>query len=269
MNLKTRLIEMIKNDTFPNDVDYDAFSDELKEALKSTDGNLRDRLALNTFCELITSGKISDDKCRMLFRELISENYLLCGLGKECDDSVFARSFSTYPISSILEYNRQSERRILTDDDIKSVFAAAIKYVREEIDMRDFVDGKGWADSIGHGADFLASLAEDSALGANEHRLMLDTIRDKVCIDYVNHAHAVFRLAGAASEILIKGLLSESEFANWVAAFFKQEKASDDAKDTRLAYNKSEFFVGLYGRIKTPLPNLYPYAFDAFIDLIK
>ena len=49
----------------------------------------------------------------------------------------------------------------------------------------------------------------------------------------------------------------------------KSEKTADIAKDTRLASNKSEFFLSLSNRIKTPLPNLYLYAFNAFIDLLE
>jgi len=269
MDLKQRLIEIVKNDyDFPIELDANTFVDEVKEALKSTDGNLRDRLALNVICNLIENGKLSDDKCRLLLQELISDKYLLCGLGEECGDSVFGRSFSTYPISSILEYNRQVKRRILTDEDIKDVFTAAIKYVQEENDLRGFVDDKGWADSIGHGADFLASLAEDSALGSKELSIVLDVIRDKVCIDYACHGATVFRLAAAASEVLKRKLIGEQEFASWTASFLKYENSGDYMKDMRLAYNRSEFFMGLSGRIKERLPDFYPYALNAFFELI-
>jgi len=269
MDLKQKLIEFVKNDyIFPNDMDANVFVDEVKEALKSTDGNLRDRLALNVICKLIEDGKLSDDKCCQLLQELISDKYLLCGLGEECDDSVFGRSFSTYPISAILAYNRQVERRILTDEDIKNVFTAAIKYVQEEKDLRGFVDDKGWADSIGHGADFLASLAEDPALSNKELNIMLDAIKDKICINHACHGATVFRLSAAVSEILKRELISEKEFSDWVASFLKYENSGDYMKDMRLAYNRSEFFVGLSGRLKEQSPDFYPYASNAFFELI-
>jgi len=268
--LKQRLIEIIKNDyAFPDDMDANVLADETKEALASTDGDLRDRLALGVLCSLISSGKLTDEKCRSLLHELISDEYLLCGLGKECDDSVFARSFSTYPISTILEHNRKVDRRILTDDETKNVLDAALKYMREENDLRGFVDDKGWANSIGHAADFFASLAEDPAFGHAELLTMLNTIRDKVCIDYACYGHDIFRLRSAVLAILKRGLISEQEFANWVAEFLKHEKTGDYMKDARLAANRSEFFWGLSHGLKKALPNFYPYTFNAYFEIIQ
>jgi len=269
-SLKKRLIEITKNNyQFSDSINVNSLADEMKEALTSTDGDLRDRLALEVFCNLIYSEKLSDEKCHSLLHELISDKYLLHGLGKECDDSVFSRSFSTYPISSIVRYNHKIGRRILTNDEIKNVLNAALKYLREENDLRDFVDAKGWANSIGHAADFLASLAEDSAFGHSELFAMLNTIRDKICINYACYGADIFRLADAVAAILKRGLISEEAFANWVASFLEYEKTGNYMNDARLASNRSEFFWGLSGRLKKQLPNFHSYAFNAYFKIIE
>ena len=268
--LKKRLIEITKNNyVFPDDMDVDSLADEMKEALKSTDGNLRDRLALEVFCNLIASGRLSGEKCRSLLHELISEQYLLNGLGKTCDDSVFGRSFSTYPVSSILEYNNKADEKFLTDAEVKDVLNAALKYLREENDFRGFVDDKGWADAIGHAADFYASLAENPVFGHAELMEMLNVIRDKVCTHYACHGDAIFRLSTAAANILKRELISEQDFANWVASFLEYEKTGDYMSDARLTANRSEFFWGISGRIKEQLPNFHSSTLNAFFELIE
>jgi len=268
--LKQLLIKIVKNDNaLPDGIDFDAFADELKETLTSTDGDLRDRLALGVFCNLISDGKLTDEKCHSLLHELISDKYLLCGLGKECDDTVFARSFSVYPLSAILEYNRKVDRRILTDDEVKKALDAAVRFMREENDLRDFVDDKGWANSIGHAADFFGYLAQDPAIGYAELSAMLNAIRDKICIDYACYGHDIFRLTAAATSILERKLVSEQEFADWVASFLKYTKIGDHMKDARLTANRSEFFWSLSYKLKEPLPDFRTYAFNAYFELIE
>ena len=106
------------------------------------------------FESLIESGKVSDEKCRLLLAKLISDKYLLCGLGEECDDSVFTRSFSVYYIGAIIEHNRKAGGRILDNDEVRNILCAALEYYSGEKDLRHFVEMKGWAHSAAHGADF-------------------------------------------------------------------------------------------------------------------
>jgi len=268
--LKQQLIEITKNNyVFPEGMDVNALADEMKDALTSPDGHLRDRLALEVFCKLIASKRLSGEKCHSLLHEFISDKYLLRGLGEECDDSVFGRAFCTYPISSILGYNREADSTFLTDDEIKNVLNAALKYLQEEKDFRYFVEAKGWADSIGHAADLFGALASEQVFGHDELLLMLNAIRDKICIDYVCHGANVFRLADSVQSIVSRELISEQEFLSWVRSFFDYKKIGDDIKDARITYNRSEFFWSLSNRLKEKYPSFRAYTFNAFFELIE
>lgn len=135
MNLKNRLIAYKKDDwKFPENIDADILADEIKEAFADTDGILRDRLALDGFDKLITSGKVSDEKCQNIFNELVSNKYLLNGLGKECDDSVFGRAFCGYGILTLLEYSSIIGEHMRLREPISSVIERGI------INEKEFAD---------------------------------------------------------------------------------------------------------------------------------
>ena len=270
MNLKNQLIEYMKNDwQFPADIDAEALADEMKEALASTDGILRDRLALDGFGKLISSGRVSDEKCRAIFDELVSDKYLLNGLGKECDDSVFGRAFSGYGIFDLFEYSEGKDDKIFTKDDIFQAFQAVLKCFNEEKDLRGFVDGKGWAHSIAHNADCLAGFAGDDKLGHSELMAILLAVKERICQGHSSIIGEHMRLREPVLSVLDRGVINEQEFADWIADICTYEKTGNAEEDVCKIMGRCEFMITLRGKIKEKHPNLFPYVFDAVIKLMK
>lgn len=269
-SLKKRLIEIMKNEwVFPDNIDAHALIDELKDALSSTDSDLRDRLALTGFCNLISSEKVSDAKLRSLHFELISDNYLLNGLGKERDDSVFGRGFLIYGAYEPMEYSRKANKMLFNDGEVKNFLDIALKCFKEEKDLRGWDEEKGWAHTAAHTCDVLGGLAEDNAIGHDELIAILYAIKDKVCIDYHSFGDEHGRFAEAIIQVLKRELISENEFSEWVTSFLKCERPDDSQKARRLMINISEFFWAMRWRFKKNYPNLYPYVLKTLVELLE
>jgi len=270
MNLKNQLIAHMKNDwQFSVDINADALADEMKEALASIDGILRDRLVLDGFAKLIASGKVSDEKCRVIFDELISDKYLLNGLGKECDDSIFGRAFSGYAISSLLDYSNGKDNKIFTKKDMLLAFHAVLKCFREEKDLRGFVYGKGWAHSIAHNADCLAGFAVDDNFGRDELLPVLSVIKEHVYRGHNSVIREYDRIQAPVLSMLERGIVSEKEFADWIADICVYERIGNVEEDTHLIMSRCEFMIFLRSDIKKKHPHLLCYVSDAIITLME
>ena len=270
MNLKNQLITYMKDDwNFPEDINADILADEMKEAVANPDGILRDRLSCSGFEKLILSGKVSDEKCRSIFNELISDKYLLNGLGKECDDSVFGRAFSGYGILTLLEYSEGRDNKIFTKGDTLRAFQAVIKCFSEEKDLRRFVDGKGWSHSVAHNADCLAGFASDNNLGYDEHMAILSAIKERVCQGHSSIIGEYTRLIEPVSSVIERGIISEQEFADWIASICVYTKTGNIDEDTCKIMGRCEFMITLHYGIKEKQPQLAGYVFDAIVKLME
>lgn len=269
--LKKRLIEIMKNNwLFPDDIDASALADEIKEALASTDSMLRDRLASTGFYHLVKSGRLSDEKCRSLLFDIISEKYMLKNLGMEYDDSVFGRGFYAYAAEEFISYNRAVNGRLLSDDEVRKVFAVMLKCFKEEKDLRDLDDVKGWAHTAAHIGDVLGSFAEDGAIGHDELVETLYAIKEKICVDYHCYRSDEWgRLADVVIKILERGVVNEKEFFDWTASFMKYGKTGNILTDGRLLHNRYHFFLNLNRMLEKNYPNLRPCVWEAIIELME
>jgi len=270
LQLKKRLIELMKNDwSFPDDMNGDAFADELKDALTSTDSTLRDRLAYIAFYKLVSGGKVSDEKCRTLYFELIGDKYLQLGLGLEHDDSVFGRAFLVYAAEEFISYNRAVDRRLFTDEEVCNFLDIVLKVFIRERDLRGWDVEKGWAHAVAHTGDVLGGIALDPAIGRDGLMAILNAIRDKVCIDHFRWtAGEEGRLAYAVQSVLSREEISESEFAQWIASF-AEIKADDPIRTRCLRLNRNEFFWHMYRTLKDSSPALHKYVWDACESAVK
>lgn len=242
MNLKTRLIACMKEDwKFPAHIDADTLAEEMKDALASPDGILRDRLVLDGFGILVMSKKVKSEKIRTIFEELVSDKFLLGGLGKEQDDSVFGRAFSGYGILSLLEYGKGS--MLFTKDDILRAYNAVLKCFREEKDLRGYVDGKGWAHSIAHNADCLAAFAADNNLGHDELIALLFAVKERVCQGHSKVISEYERLLKSVMSVLERGLITEQELAQWVNDICEYTITGNKEEDARNIMCRCEFMI--------------------------
>ena len=269
MSLKKRLVAYMKEDwRFPANIEADGLADEMKEAIGNPDGVLRDRLVLSGFCRLIASGRISDKKCRMLFDELVSDKYLLNGLGTECDDSVFGRAFSGYVIVELLNYNEEKKGEVFAKEDTLHAFWAVLKCFSDEKDLRGFVDGKGWAHSIAHNADCLAAFAGDGALEHDELMAILKAIKIRVhqCQGEIISEYG--RILEPVLSVLGRKIISEQNFLDWLTDTCFYERTGNPDEDARNIMARLEFAINLRSKLRENYPNLISYVLDETMTLI-
>ena len=123
--------------------------------IASTDGELRDDLVYTALCDIFEAETLQQGELEWVLAELVSDRYLFHGLGPADGDDVFRRSFSLLVIDAILE---TQPARHMPGRTLQQVWNAYRDYVTRENDLRGYVDGKGWAHSLAHGADVAYSL---------------------------------------------------------------------------------------------------------------
>lgn len=128
----------------------------------STDGELRDELIYRLFVKLISGDFLEKELLIKAVGEMVSDRYLFASIGEIDSDTVFTRSFSSLWLTALLW--KDKEQPFLEDDLRKYAFEKSAMYLVKERDIRGFVDGKGWAHSIAHGADLAAMAVNHSSL---------------------------------------------------------------------------------------------------------
>lgn len=158
MRLKTELKELDfehrKQINFKN---LDELIRNMTTHIGSTDPELRDNLIYSSFGKLIMGDYLNSDQLEYILETCLDGNHLFLRIGKKEDDSVFTRSFSSLVIALILEKDRQTE--FMPKGVVKNAIESSMTYLQKEKDARGYVEGKGWAHSIAHGADLLAASA--------------------------------------------------------------------------------------------------------------
>src|SRR5215213_8933286 len=147
---------------------------ELTTMLGDADPYLRDGIAYPTLATWVSDG-VYDDLLGGLGDGMAAG--LAVGLGEQGTDTVFRRSFSVLVLAACIE--RHNGHGAGTDDSmIRWGDRVAGWFVRER-DLRGYVDGKGWAHAVAHGADALGALAGAASFGPLELTVLLDVIADR------------------------------------------------------------------------------------------
>lgn len=146
-------LELQNLDTALQQENLDGLIDRMLDNIGSSDPELRDRLIFNTFGKLIFEDYLTTEQIEHILEVCL--NKLFLAIGQKENDSVFTRSFSALAIGLILEKDRQSQ--LLSEDHLSQAIEASIAYLKHEKDVRGYVDSKGWAHSVAHGADLIAT----------------------------------------------------------------------------------------------------------------
>lgn len=153
MPLKEELRKLDKQST----VEYtDELLGTMLTYIGSPDSELRDELICNLFYKGIPTGQISIAQQQWLVKEILEKNLVKIGIDEREGDLVFTRTFSLLVLALIVA--QDSQHHFMTDAQIESIFNLAAVYLRTEQDTRGYVDGKGWAHGVAHGADLLVSV---------------------------------------------------------------------------------------------------------------
>ncbi|OEC03504.1 hypothetical protein GY31_01865 [Lysinibacillus sphaericus] len=190
---------------------------EMVAHIGSTDGELRDHLIYRLFIDLLSDNFLSAQQLQGLFDTATSEDFLYANIGEQMTDSVFTRSFSALLVAGILA--KDSELLILNDTSLQSFFKKIGRYLLLENDTRGFVEGKGWAHSVAHGADLAAMTIKHPKFDLQHapsilHALKLVTWKDVV---FINDEEE--RLVNIIEALLARNY-SEEALSEWVEQVF-------------------------------------------------
>lgn len=216
----------------------------------STDYCLRDELIYSAFATwILDSHAMSQDQLHELLREVLGERHMFHGIGEQNTDSVFRRSFSVLLLPLFLITHRSQP--FLSPVEIAQVREKLLGYLRDEKDRRGFVDGKGWAHAIAHAADALDDLAQCVEIDEADLREMLVAIRSVVSIRDAVYTHGEDeRLVTATLAVMKRGLLSDSEIAQWIRDFADPVLGTDSMpQGIMIRANVKNFLQSLYFRL--------------------
>lgn len=198
----------------PSDRPLDDLTAELTTMLGSTDAEVRDGTAFPALATWIERG-VYDDLLVGLGDGMVAG--LSVGLGESGTDSVFRRSFSALILGVCIE--RDTRRHLVPGGKILEWGDRVATWFLRERDTRGWVDGKGWAHAIAHGADALGALGDSPHLAGAEHSVLLDVVAERL-VEQPGDAPLVAgepdRLAAAVMQILRRNTLGTDVLEPWV-----------------------------------------------------
>ncbi|WP_162297881.1 DUF2785 domain-containing protein [Halalkalibacillus sediminis] len=222
MNLKSEL-KKILSDQPTHIIDNETLIEKMLANIGSVDPELRDELIFSTFGKLIIEERLTHKQLEYILQKCL--NKLFVDIGTAEGDSVFARSFSALTIALILEKDR--EKQLLSDDLVERAIDSSINYLRLEKDIRGYVQGKGWAHSVAHGADLLAEAIKHPYFNTELSHESLEVI--KLClfkesssmVPYVDDEEE--RLIFVTEALMEKGT-SQEDIEHWVSEISNELK---------------------------------------------
>ncbi|MFC5466029.1 DUF2785 domain-containing protein [Lederbergia graminis] len=250
--LKSELKAIDYNAVGKHNVNNDLI-ERMLDHIGSTDPELRDTLIFNTLGKLIIEDYLTDNQMEHII-EVCRKNLFL-GIEEKESDFVFTRSFSSLVIALILEKDRQSP--FLPRDITIKVIEESMEYLNLEKDIRGYVEGKGWAHSIAHGADLLAAAVRHPSfnndlfvdcLAAVKQCLFKETTTNTPYVDDEEE-----RLLFVLEALIDKGL-PISELENWIVDVSDtlEELKRNEGYSLNFFWKKSNmitFLRGLYFRL--------------------
>lgn len=254
--LKHELLTM-ENKKILEDTTYlDKLIDSMMKHVGSIDPVLRDKLIYTTFSKFIYDGIIPNSKMLNMLEICLDEDHLFYKIGEKMTDSVFTRSFSSLIVALILA---NDDGTLLDAKKVMEIKTAILEYLDKEKDTRGFVENKGWAHSIAHGADMLTALVSHEHLQMNLLADVLKSIETCLLKNIVYQDEEEERLIFAVEALLEKGM-EKQILMNWIKAFSstlnkEQEKCGQTLPFYRSKINVTNFMKTLYFRLKLTNPD--------------
>lgn len=248
---KLRKIDFNRPDSV-REWDLDRLLNEMTLHIGSTDAELRDRLIYTSFYRLMEGSYLSSEQMSFLLDSCIDENHLFYGIGKKEDDSVFTRAFSSLVLALLLDKDRA--KPYLPTDKVHKAIEACFLYLEAEEDSRGYVEGKGWAHSIAHGADYLVEVILHPVFPPELHQRCLQVIKNCLLKDAAYMDDEDGRLFYAVEALLDKGMTDEN-LLTWLMNL--SDTVNERYKEKGYSYpfyrvkmNIENFFKTCYFRLK-------------------
>lgn len=225
--LKSQLQAIAANDyRVPEGADYWHLSLAMLAHLGSIDPELRDDLIYTTFAKWARADLFTPDQYRFILSTTLDQAHLFFGLGERDTDSVFARSFSI--LLAVLPIYNHRLTPIFTPHEIRTTLDRVLDYFAREVDLRGYVEVKGWAHAVAHTADLLDEFAQCEEIDRDGLLRILDAIKAKLlAADVVFVAEEDERLAYAVLSLFGRGVLIERDLEPWLKSFAPIERVGE------------------------------------------
>lgn len=229
----------------PADRSLVEMTEELTRMLGDPDPDIRDGIAFPTLATWIDEG-VYDDLLVGLGDGM--SHGLDFGLGLTQDDSVFRRSYAALVLTECID--RSTTADLAGAEVVLRWGDRLMGWLARERDLRGFVEGKGWAHALAHGADGLAALARSPHVGRLELTVILDVIADRLLAETDAYwtCGEEDRLALATVQVLQRNVLDLDVLEPWVArvAAAAQERGSTRTNPFRVAGNVQAYLRSLH-----------------------
>lgn len=139
-----------------------SYLDRNLDLLGSLDPELRDGLFYEAAGAWLERYPFSREELQALAERLVSGDFLFRDIEDPSGDEVYRRTFSALVLDLLVRRSNGGEGMEAVDlgaEATAAVVAAMERYAAEERNLSGYDPGKGWAHSIAHAADVLASLA--------------------------------------------------------------------------------------------------------------
>ncbi|MDQ0172272.1 DUF2785 domain-containing protein [Paenibacillus tundrae] len=268
--LKEQLQLFRRNDISPSDIEnpYEVALHMLRH-IGSTDPVLRDELIYVTFATWIAHGVFSADQLREILHIAIDDEHLFYRLGEDGTDSVFTRTFSVLLIPPILSIDRQSP--FLYKADIDRVQERLVTYLKDEKDIRGYVEDKGWAHAPAHGADAAEDLAQSSDIDRPGLKELMAALAVKIMESRTVYIYDEDqRIAHAVVTILHRNMLELNDIASWIDSLQRSDSRGTKTlqETSQQAMNVRVFLQTLYFMIRTEEAEPFTFVRQEMIKVI-
>jgi len=179
----------------------------------------------------------------------LSDKGIFYRLGEPEGDGVFTRAFSVLLLPLLLIAHRRQP--FLNPAEMAQVQEGLLRFMHQEQDRRGFVEGKGWAHAIAHGADALDDLAQCKEVNADGLREILTVVHTVICVSDTVYTHGEEeRLVTPVIAIMRRELLAEVGIIRWVEGFAGATEAVEGMPQRMyIQSNVSNFLQSLYFRL--------------------
>ncbi|WP_186429721.1 DUF2785 domain-containing protein [Clostridium sp. BSD9I1] len=265
--LKLKLTQ-IKRDNYVINCEnlYYSYALDMLKHIGTTDKTLRDDLIYDVFAKWINQNRFTTQQIQTFLAICIDNQHLMKCVGAENDDTVFTRTFSALIIALILYSHNQ--KKFLPHNVIVETKNLIIEYYTKEMDLRGYIDNKGWAHSAAHGADVIDELAQCTVLCKEDLQRLLMILQLKICQGkYVYIDGEPDRISVAVRSIFMRNEIDEYDIVLWLESFKKYNSTSNSSIEWyHQKINITNFLKSLYFTLKVCIQDFI--IVDKIQDLI-
>lgn len=234
----------------PSERPLNELTAELVTMLGSCDAVERNEISYSVLANWVSTG-VYDDLLVTLGDSLAVGMHV--GLGEPEGDAVFRRSYSALLLGDCIA--RDNQASVVPVDAVLTWADRALSWFVRERDHRGWVEGKGWAHAIAHGADLIGVLAQSRHLSAEHLGILLDVIAERLLLPtpriWIDGEDD--RLAAAVLTILQRNRVPQEHLDAWVttlgAALTRPYPHDTGIGPSPEARNTSAFVRALYAHL--------------------